>query len=241
MRGVVVQQRAALQIVLHQEKPDRSVQQSVQSAGYFPVHSRQRHELARLQRLQVPTSQQIEVALRLRLARLSSQPTSRFSMYSRLNSDRRLACSNTCWYSNTTLRSTFSRMSSTPSFSIRYRTAGIRLSLASASLCLRLNARIMLASPIVRQTERISPHHLRKALRQRLWMRETKRGNDDFVGLRLNESLEIASQATLGDRFQTDFEGVQGFESEVVVLLVHLKLKTKIRKGKRVCSHAPPW
>lgn len=71
-------------------------------------------------------------------------------------------------------------------------------------------------------------------------MRETKRGNDDLVGLRLNESLEIASQATLGDRFQTDFEGVQGFESEVVVLLVHLKLK-KRRKGKQVCSHAPPW
>ena len=71
-------------------------------------------------------------------------------------------------------------------------------------------------------------------------MRETKRGNDDLVGLRPNESLEIASQATLGDRFQTDFEGVQGFESEVIVLLVHLKLKNR-RKGKQVCSHAPPW
>lgn len=71
-------------------------------------------------------------------------------------------------------------------------------------------------------------------------MRETKRGNDDFVGLRLNECLEIASQATLRDCFQTHFESVQGLESEVVILLVHLIVRGR-GKGKRVCSHAPPW
>lgn len=64
-------------------------------------------------------------------------------------------------------------------------------------------------------------------------MRETKRGNDDFVGLRLNERLEIASQATLRDGFQTHFESVQGLESEVVVLLVHL---IGLGKGKRETS-----
>ena len=74
MRRVVVEQRAALQIVLHQEKPDRRVQQPVQSTAHFLVPRLQRHELARLQRFQVPTGQQIEVALRLRFTRLSIRP-----------------------------------------------------------------------------------------------------------------------------------------------------------------------
>lgn len=66
-------------------------------------------------------------------------------------------------------------------------------------------------------------------------MRETKRGNDDFIGLRLNERLEIASQATLRDCFQTHFESVQGLESEVVILLVHLiALEKRKRRNELV-------
>ena len=75
MRRVAVQQRAALQIVLHQEKPDRSIEQSVQSIPQLRSAAVQRNELAGLQRFQVPRRQQIEVALRLEVSQISaSQP-----------------------------------------------------------------------------------------------------------------------------------------------------------------------
>ena len=85
-------------------------------------------------------------------------PTSLRSIYICLNSARRPTCSKTCWNSKIMLKSTFSRISSTPSFSIHYfhhhwpSSFNYILPFAPPS-CLRLNARIILASPIVRQTE----------------------------------------------------------------------------------------
>lgn len=168
MRRVVVEQRAALQVVFHQEKPDRGVQQSVQST---PNPSAEPTETRTCWCRELSSSD-----WRANRSRTASTRERSTHGYLAILDVQSLELGKTARMLEHVLvlehhaqihllQNILHSLLLYLSFSTNQKA----LNLLSASLCFRLNARIMLASPIVRHTERISPHHFKNALRQRFW------------------------------------------------------------------------